>query len=147
MKVILLKVVQKVGKAGEIVEVSPGYAANALFPRKLAIAATPKNIEALEKKTASAVASIALQHELLEKAIMALPDQVVTIEARANEKGSLFSKIDEEDIVAALLSHRISISPKNVILSHHIKEVGTYVISLKEGAFKKDLTIAIVAKK
>lgn len=147
MKVILLKSVQKVGKTGDVVEVSDGYAANALFPNKLAIAATAKNLEALEKKTASVAASKALQHELLEKAISSLPDQVLTIAVRANEKGSLFSKIDEADIVSALLTHRVSISPKNVVLPHPIKELGTYTVTIKEGEHKKDISVSIIASK
>lgn len=147
MKVILLKGVQKVGKTGDIVEVSDGYAANALFPNKLAIAATAKNLEALQKKTAYVAASKALQHELLEKAIASLPEQVLTITVRANEKGVLFSKIDEDDIVAALLVHRVSISPKNVLLPHPIKELGIYTVTIKEGDHRKDIGVSIIASK
>lgn len=147
MKVILLKSVQKVGKTGDVVDVSDGYAANSLFPNRLAIAATAKNLEALQKKTASVAASKALQHELLEKAISSLPDQVLTIAVRANEKGSLFSKIDESDIVSALLTHRVSISPKNVVLPHPIKELGTYIVTIKEGEHKKEISVSIIASK
>ncbi len=147
MKVILLKSVQKVGKLGDVVDVSDGYAANALFPRKLAILATQKNLENLKRKQDSAIATKALQHELLEKAILSLPSETLTISARANEKGNLFSKIDAEDIVLALSKHRVVISAKNVVLHQQIKELGTYTVTLSEGAFNKDITVAIVLQK
>lgn len=147
MKVILLKSVPKVGKTGDIVEVSDGYAANALFPRKLAIPATSTNLASLEKKSASEKAQKALQHELLEKAIASLPNETVIIPARANEKGSLFSRIDAEEIVKALEQHRIVISPKNIVLDHPIKEIGTYTLHVKEGVYAKSIQVAIVPQK
>ena len=52
MKVILLEDVKKLGKAGEIVKVSDGYARNMLLPKQLAKEATPGNIKALEKQKA-----------------------------------------------------------------------------------------------
>lgn len=145
MKVILLKGVPKVGKPGEIVDVSDGYAANALFPHKLAIPATDKNREALQKKKNAEITTKAYHHELLEKAIASLPDEVLTLSVRANEKGHLFSKITEDDIVKALLAHRVSIAPKNIILGGIIKEVGVHTIVIQEGTYKKEIRLAIVA--
>ena len=90
MKVILLKAVPKVGKAGDVVDVQDGYASNALFPKKLAIPATQKAMSALQKEKDSKVQASALAQELLEKAIESLPNDEVVITARANEKGHLF---------------------------------------------------------
>ncbi len=147
MKVILLKGVPKVGKPGEVVTVSDGYAANALFPHKLAVPATEKNIQSLQQKKDAELHTKALQHELLEKAIMNLPESTLTITVKANDKGHLFSKIDEAVIVQALAEHRVSIAPKNIILQAAIKAVGTYTIVVQEGSYKKEVTIAIVAEK
>lgn len=144
MKVILLKQVPKVGRAGEVVEVSDGFAANALFPNKSAIPATPKNLEALKRKQASVEASKALEHGLLEAAIKSLPDMTVTIPMRANEKGHLFSKVDESTIVEALTRQRISISPKNIILKEPIKELGSYAVAIREGDYQGKITVSIV---
>lgn len=146
MKVILLKGVPKVGKPGEVVTVSDGYAANALFPHKLAIPATEKNLQSLKNKKDAELHAKALQHELLEKAIMNLPNEVLTITVKANDKGHLFSKIDESDIVAALLTHRVSIAPKNIILPSPIKALGLYTILIQEGSYKKEITLNIVAQ-
>ena len=146
MKVILLKSVSKVGKTGDIVEVSDGYAANALFPNKKAIPATAKNLESLNRKKQSDEDLKALQHGLLEQAILALPDTTIEINVRANEKGHLFSKIDENNIVEELLKHRISISAKNIILKEAIKELGTYQVAVKEGDYKAGITVSVVNK-
>ncbi|MBP6857688.1 MAG: 50S ribosomal protein L9 [Candidatus Pacebacteria bacterium] len=144
MKVILTKSVPKVGKKGDIVSVSDGYAANALFPNKLAIPATVKNLESLNRKNKSEADSKALQHELLEKAINTLPDTTLEIKAKANEQGHLFSKIDETNIVESLLEHRISISTKNIILESPIKNIGTYEVLIKEGEYQKSISISVI---
>jgi large subunit ribosomal protein L9 len=128
MKVILLKSVPKVGKSGDIVEVSDGYAANALFPNKSAIPANAKNLEALHRKIQSGIDTKALQHGLLEQAVATLPNMTLVIAVRANEKGHLFSKIDEEIIVEELSKNRISISTKNIILKENIKQIGDYQV-------------------
>ena len=144
MKVILLQQVPKVGKKGEVVEVSDGFAANALFPTKKAIPATTKNLEALERKISSEKATRALEHGLLESAIKSLPGMAITISMRANEKGHLFSKVDEVDIVEALEKYRISISTKNVVLKEPIKEIGTYSVGISGGEYQTKISVSII---
>lgn len=144
MKVILLKSVPKVGKTGDVVNVSDGFAVNALFPNKSAIPATNKNLEELKRKNQSKEDLKALQHGLLEQAISALPNTTITIAVRANEKGHLFSKIDENTIVEELLKHRISISSKNIILNEVIKELGMYKIGVRERDYNTEISISVV---
>ena len=144
MRVILLQNVQKVGQKGTVVEVSDGYAANALFPNKKAIPATPKNLEALQRTIASVQASKALEHGLLEAAIKSLPDMTVTIAMRANDKGHLFSKVDTATIVEALSKQRINLSEKNIVLKEPIKSLGTYTVPVVEGEYKATISIAVV---
>jgi large subunit ribosomal protein L9 len=147
MKVILLQQIPKVGKKGEVIEVSDGYAANALFPNKKAIPATAKNLEALNRKIESDKASKALEHGLLEAAIKSLPDMTVKIEMRANEKGHLFSKVGASEIVEALSKQRVNISVKNIVLKEPIKEVGSYPVSIEEGDYKGSITVLITSSK
>ena len=144
MKVILLKPVPKVGKPGDVLEVSDGYALNSLFPSKSAIAATAKNLEVLNRKKQSDVESKALQHGLLKNAIEKLPNTTLEIAVKANEKGHLFSKVDESTIVEALLKHRISISPKNIILPELIKQLGIYKVGVKEGEYSAEINVSII---
>ncbi|HRH25057.1 MAG TPA: 50S ribosomal protein L9 [Candidatus Paceibacterota bacterium] len=143
MKVILLQNINKVGKKDEIVEVAGGYADNVLFPSKKAIPATPKNVEALNRKISSTKALKELEHGLLESAIKSLPEETLTIKVKANEKGHLFSSIGEDEIVEALSQKRINLSTKNIVLAKPIKEIGQYKIQIIEGSYKKELIISI----
>ncbi len=143
MKVILLQNVNKVGKKDEIVEVAGGYADNVLFPSKKAIPASAKNIEALNRKISSNKALKDLEQGLLESAIKALPEESISIVVKANEKGHLFSKVTETEIVEALAKHRIMLSTKNIVLKNPIKELGEYKVQIVEGDFKKEISILI----
>ena len=146
MKVILLKAVPKVGKAGDVVDVQDGYASNALFPKKLAIPATQKAMSALQKEKDSKVQASALAQELLEKAIESLPNDEVVITARANEKGHLFSKIDEKQVVEAFFKHRIALSKDSIVLPVPIKEVGKYTLVVRVGNLKRGVVLSVVAQ-
>ncbi len=143
MKVILLQNVNKVGRKGEVVEVSDGYASNALFPVKKAIPATPNNLEALKRKIDSDKATKDLEHELLERAIKSLPEDGLVLKMKANEKGHLFSKVNEDLIVEALANYRIVVSPKNIVLDDQIKELGSYSIKIEEGSYSKNIPLVI----
>lgn len=145
MKVILLTSVPKVGTKDTIVEVASGYAEHALFPRKLAIAATDAAIATLNRRKQNVVAERNIQHALLDKAITAANDLALAMEVRANKEGSLFSKIYAKDIAQYLMdTHRISIDPKLLsIPDDAIKKVGAYKISVVDGEFTAVLHIDI----
>jgi large subunit ribosomal protein L9 len=149
MKVILLKAVQKVGKKDDVVEVSEGYARNALLPTKKAIPATPDTLADLARRKAGVVAEKALRHELLDRAIKSLAGQAVTIPVRANEKGSMFSSITKHDVGKFLAdTHRISIDESCIILPQpSIKELGEYVVTIKDEDYTTTFPLIITAKK
>ncbi len=138
MKVILLKSVPKLGKTDDIIEVPDGYAANALFPKRLAIPATPQAIDSRNRKLAGRVEQTKLQHELLDRAIAVLDGKALIYTTRANEQGSLFSKVTAEDITQALIDqYRISIDSKKVIIPDGgIKHIGPYTIGIVDGTYK-----------
>ena len=148
MKVILLKAVQKLGKVDDIVEVPDGHAANALFPKKLAVQATPALIDAVKKKHLNRETRVQIQHDLLDRAISQLEGASLTYTARANEKGSLFSKIDTEDISKALLAElRISIDAKHLTIREGaIKHTGIYTVDVADGSYKTELSVHVVGK-
>lgn len=145
MKVILLKSVPKVGKTNDVVEVSEGYARNALFAKKLAIPATPQAIAAVQRTQQNKITQKNIQHELLDKSIASLNEQTLVYETKKNEKGSLFSKVTELDISKALFEqHRISIDPKLLTLKDgHIKQTGSYVVQVKDGEYKAEFTVKV----
>ncbi len=148
MKVILLKSVPKVGKKDDVVEVAEGYARNALFPSKAAIAATPDTLADLKRKKAGIVAEKALRHELLDIAIKSISGAAVTLAVKANNKGGMFSSIDEQDVVRALADdHRIMLDRSCIKLPHSpIKELGEYTVTVKDEDYSSTFTLQIIQK-
>ncbi len=117
MKVILLKAVPKIGKKEDVVEVSEGYARNALFPKKFAIPATPDALAALSRAQSGRAADKAMHQTLLDKAIEEVKEKSLVYAAAANEQGNLFAKIDARLIAAYLLeAHRLSIDEKCIFI-------------------------------
>ncbi len=146
MKVILLKSVPKVGIRDAVVEIAEGYARNALFPRKLAVPATPAALAELAMRKQNTAAEKEIRHNLLDRAIAAIEGREVTMHARSNEQGNLFSKIHEDDIALHLLQeHRIAVDAKAILLPEGpIKKTGAYPIFLIDGEHKSACTLRIV---
>lgn len=144
MQVILLKSVPKVGKKNQIVQVADGYAQHALFPKRLAIPATPKAIAALEAELAIAVREKKVRHELLDATIEQLNGMQLTMSVKANDKGNLFSKIHTSDIVKFLSTHRIAIDEAHLVVPE-IKKIGTYTIGVHDEEYQSRFTITLTA--
>ncbi|MES2470666.1 MAG: 50S ribosomal protein L9 [Patescibacteria group bacterium] len=148
MKVIFLKDVHKVAKKYETKEMSEGYARNLLFPKGLAIAATPEAIAKISKLVAEDETRKKVNESLLEKNITELDGQLVTITAKANDKGHLFAGLHKEEIVAEVKKAlRIDIIPSFVMLDHPIKETGEHVINIQAGSKKGKFKLVIENKK
>jgi large subunit ribosomal protein L9 len=146
MKVILLKSVPKLGKVNDIVEVPDGYASNALFPKRLAKPATASAVAQVKTELKNKATNKQIQHALLDKAIESLENKTLIFKAKANEKGSLFSKIDINDIAAELLKqHRISIDPKIMhVAESSIKHTGIYTVSVKDGEYSATFNVEVI---
>jgi len=132
MKVILLQDVKNMGKAGNVVNVSDGYARNFLIPKGLVKEATPANMKELERIKAANAAILAENLEsaqALEKKIAMLR---VTIKTKGGEGGRLFGSITAKDIADALQQqHGIEIDKKKFILESPIKQTGEHVVEIK----------------
>ena len=132
MVVILVKDVKGVGKAGEVVKVSDGYARNMLLPKGLATEATEGNIRNLEKQ--KAIQEERRQKELAEAKALAdqIAKQKVSILTKSGEGGKLFGSITSKDIADALSEqHNITIDKRKFVLESPIKHTGDYVIDIK----------------
>src|SRR3989338_2019298 len=102
MKVIFLKDVPRVGKKYDIKEVNDGYAMNFLLPRKLAQNATPKAVAELEIRKKEIVLEREVQEDLLMKNLEEIKDKVITIKAKADEKGHLFAQVHKKEIIETM---------------------------------------------
>jgi large subunit ribosomal protein L9 len=130
MEVILIKDVEKIGKAGSVVKVKEGFARNFLFPHNLAKIATSASLQQLEKEKQARLAQYAAakqESEELKKRLSAL-SLVIYALAQADE---LYGSINSHDI-AALLKEQGFIIDKNVIeLAGPIKSLGVHQFSVK----------------
>ncbi len=130
-KLLLQADVKSLGKIGDIVNVSDGYARNYLLPQALATEPTAKNIARVEEER-KRIEAIRAQ-ELAEKKAMAerLNGVEITILSTANELGVLFGSVGPKEIADALREEGYNVDPKNVILADHLKQVGKYSVSLE----------------
>ena len=144
MKVILLADVKKVGRRNEVVEVSDGYAHNVLIRGRLAIPATPDQLKRIEKEKGKVADIKAFSDTLLAKNIELLKDKILTIQARANEKGKLFQTVHVKDIAEALEKEFGATIPVSSIQSDDIKQVGEYVVVITSGTTKARVSVTVV---
>lgn len=132
MKVILLKDVKELGKEGELIDAKHGYARNYLFPRNLAIEATPAN---LRKWKAKQQQEEEREQEEKEEALelkKKIEDVSVSLKRKAGEGGRLFGSITSKDIATALSKqHKIKIDRRKIELDDNIKALGTTKVSIR----------------
>lgn len=133
MKLILLEDVKSVGKKGDLINASEGYAKNFLLPKKLAVEATKSNLNDYELKQK---ADVKRRQEELEKAqetAAALKDKVVTIKVKTGGNGKLFGSVTNKEVADAIVEQtKLEIDKKKVSIGDPIKMVGerTAVVKL-----------------
>jgi large subunit ribosomal protein L9 len=131
MKIILLDDVQKLGRRGEVRDVSDGYARNFLIPQKLALSATAGNLKNLEhiKKQAHAKAD---RIKGDAETVRARIEQLTYEERRqASEEGKLFGSVTSQDLVEFLDKHGVKVERKRVQLDEPIKSLGESVVPIR----------------
>lgn len=131
MKVILLQGVKKMGKKGDVIEASDGYARNYLFPRKLAEEATANALHVVNAKKENERKKKLAELEAAQKLAAELKGKEVTINAKAGDNGRLFGAITNKDVAEAINSEfNLSIDKKKVVVNT-IKVAGTYEVEVK----------------
>jgi len=147
MKCILLEDVQKLGKRGELVEVSDGYGRNYLIPRGLAEEATKGKIAELKEKERSRKAKNEKARDEAEASRKYLQGKTVKVVASAGEKGKLFGSITTAQIADALKEQfDVTVSKKEIKVDEHIKEVGSYPVSIRLfPGVEAEMTVAVEA--
>ena len=131
MKVILLETVRGSGKAGDVVNVSDGYARNLLIPKGLAQEATPQNMARLKKTQERIAKKMAEDRESAQKQAEILANTQVEIRARAGENGKVFGSVTSKDIAEALNAQGFEIDKKKIKLDAPIKELGVTTVEIK----------------
>ncbi|MCC6671761.1 MAG: 50S ribosomal protein L9 [Planctomycetes bacterium] len=130
MQVILKKSVELLGRAGDLVNVKPGYARNYLLPFGFAALATKGNLAQVEAYKAKAAAEEAARVKDLRDLAERLKDASVTIEGRANEEGHLFGSVTASMIARSLKEKGFPVSGEMVRLDNPIKEIGVFDVKV-----------------
>lgn len=132
MEVILIEDVKSLGKKGDIVKVSDGYARNFILPKKLGLEATKQNLYDLKLQKE---AEDRRQKEILEEAkklASKLEASTVKLQIKAGEGGKTFGSISTKEIAAALNEQPgLQLDRKKIQLSEPIKKAGSYTVAIK----------------
>ena len=132
MKVILLQDVKGTGKAGEVVNVSDGYARNMLFKRNLAVEANDRNMKALERQKAEEAALYEQNRNAAEEVRKTIEAGPVVIKTKGGESGKLFGSITSADIADAVRdTFGADIDRKKIALGNPIKAAGEFDVAVK----------------
>lgn len=145
MKVIFIKDVAGAGRAGDIKNVSDGYAVNFLIPRKLVEVGTASAVARAERQQKESATAQKVQENLLAKTLTELAGMTLEIAVKANEQGHLFSGLHREEIAKELQKQkRITLPSESIELSHPFKTVGTFPVSVQSGGKEGTFTLSIV---
>lgn len=131
MDVILLKDVEGLGEAGDIVDVKPGYARNYLMPRGLALRASKRNLAVAEEKKNVTRARKERANKVNQELADSLAKVELTIEMQVGEEEKLFGSVTTQDIHKALLEKDLNIDRQMILLDEPIRALGVYDIKIK----------------
>ena len=129
MIVILNRDIKGTGKAGDVVNVSDGYARNMLLPKGYA---TEGNIRSLKKQKAIAAEKKAEEKAAAQQTAEKIGKVSVEIKTKAGEGGRIFGSITSKDIADALKAqHNITVDKKKILLDSPIKQTGEMTVEIK----------------
>ena len=131
MKVFLLKDIENVGMAGQIVNVTDGFAANFLFPKKLA----QKVMPGAEQFFAQKVKKAEVDAQVLSSKIAMLAERLKTtsiiIKKRIHDDGKLYGSVSADEIVDALKQKNFPVNKKQVVMDKAIRTIGDHKVTIK----------------
>lgn len=131
MEIILRQSIENLGKPGDIVKVSPGYARNYLLPRGLAYEATPGNRKRIAMEKARLEAAEGERIKAAQTLAERLETVQLTFSARVGDEEKLFGSVTSADIAHQLQAQGLDIEKKQIDLHEPIKSLGVYKIPIR----------------
>jgi large subunit ribosomal protein L9 len=131
MEVILREEVEKLGRRGEVVKVSAGYARNFLLPKRLAVAATESNKKIVEQEKQGHLRREAKEVSDAQELAKMMASVTVTIAQKAGENDQLFGSVTAGDVAVALEKLGYTIDRRKVHLDEPIKQLGEHKASVR----------------
>jgi len=140
IKLLLKESIKHVGRVGDVVEVSPGYARNYLIPHDLAVEPTPGNMKKIEERKKEIEKIERDRREQQAALIKQLEGVEVTLERRANEQGHLFGSVNATEIAKALQGQGFNIEPDDINLAGKLDRIDKYMVRV---SFAEDLSTEV----
>jgi len=131
MKIILMTDVPSLGHRGELKEVAPGYARNFLLPKKLAVPATPANLQNLEHLKRRRVREEVKARQEAEAMAARVAGLGLQVTARASEDGRLYGSVTAQDVADFLDRNGVAVEKRRVLLEEPIKALGQYRVAVR----------------
>jgi large subunit ribosomal protein L9 len=131
MKIILMEDVPALGRRGEVREVANGYARNYLLPQKLALPATPGNLQNLDHLKRQRERAEQKVREAAQAAADRVASLTLAVGTRASEDGRLFGSVSAQDVVEFLGRNQLAVEKRRVMLEEPIKALGDYDVPIR----------------
>ena len=132
MKIILLQDEKKLGKKGDIIDASEGYARNYILPKKIGVEATPKNLNDLKLQKANDEKVAKEQLDAAKALAAELETKQIVVKIKAGEGGKTFGSVSSKEIASACKEqHNIEIDKKKIVLNESLKSFGNYEVPVK----------------
>lgn len=147
MKVILQQDVKKLGKKGDIVEVSEGYGRNFLLPRKAAVPATSQNLNVANAQAGSKAHKEAMAADEAKLMAKQLEKVEVKIPVRIGDGGKLFGSVTGKDVSDALKKQHIDIDKRKITIQGEVTGTGVYEAVIKvHPSVTSKIKVSVVAE-
>ena len=131
MEVILRQAVESLGKPGDVVKVSNGYARNYLLPHGVAFEATPGNLKRIQQEKDRLEAAENERREVAQGFATKLEQVQLTFSARVGDEGKLFGSVTSADVAQQLEAQGFHIEKRQIDLHEPIKALGVYRIPIR----------------
>jgi len=147
LKVVFKSDIRGIAQAGDVKNVSPGYARNYLFPRQLAFPATASALRQWDTVKQGTLAKAERRRESSQTLAQKIGSAACTLAVKASPEGKLFGSVGKHDILNALAQQVITLEKHMVVLPKPIKQVGvtTVTVQLPAGV-RAALTVTITAE-
>lgn len=131
MKVILRQDHEKLGEAGKVLQVKPGYARNFLIPKGIAYPATSDNMKKYNSEKEQLDLKIVQEKRKAEELAKVLENVSCTITVQVGEEDKLFGSVTSQNIAEVLESQGHKIDKRKIVLEEPIKSLGIYSVPIK----------------
>jgi large subunit ribosomal protein L9 len=147
MRVFMLKDVERVGMAGQVVNVSDGYASNFLLPRKLAIKANSGTVEQYKEKVQKAEVTTKVLNSKAAMIAERVRNMHLTIKKKTHDDNKLYGAVSADEVVDILKEKDVPVNRKQIEFVKSIRTTGEHKVTIRlSSKLKPELTLKVVGE-